>query len=96
MKRRGLFLAQLAFALLVCAFLIGPMILSMMAGVTVNFQRGLQSGLTLRWIDQVIELYLETIFLSLRIALACLVVTLAIGVPAASVAKAMTLVILPE
>src|SRR5690606_17484349 len=77
--------AQLAFTLAVCAFLIGPMLLSLLAGITVNFLQGLKSGFTTRWIWQVLDLYLDTIFLSLRIALACLFLTLTIGVPAAYV-----------
>src|SRR5688572_3753042 len=79
------FWAQLAFTLLVCAFLIVPVALSVMAGLTVNFFQGVKSGLTLRWVGEVWRLYSETIFLSMGIALACLVVTLLIGVPVAYV-----------
>ena len=50
MKHRGLFLLQLGFTLLVCAFLIVPVILSIMAGLTVNYFIGIESGLTLRWV----------------------------------------------
>ena len=39
--------SQLLFTLLVAAFLIVPAVLSMMAGVTVNYFRGIRSGLTL-------------------------------------------------
>lgn len=85
MQRRGLFVAQLLFTLSVCAFLILPVILSALAGVTENFFIGLKSGLTLRWIGEVWGLYAETIYLSLLIAVACLAVTLVIGVPAAYV-----------
>ena len=83
MHRRWLFHAQLAFTLLVCAFLIVPVILSALAGVTENFFVGLKSGLTVRWIGEVWGLYAETIYLSLIIAVTCLLVTLAIGVPTA-------------
>jgi len=85
MKHRNLFWLQLAFTLLVCAFLIVPVVLSVLAGVTENFFIGLRSGLTLRWIGEVWSLYAETIYLSLLIAVACLAVTLVIGVPAAYV-----------
>jgi putative spermidine/putrescine transport system permease protein len=85
MQRRGLFISQLIFTLLVCAFLIVPVILSALAGVTENFFFGLKSGLTLRWIGEVWGLYADTIYLSLLIAVACLAVTLVIGVPAAYV-----------
>ena len=84
MKRRGLaFWLQLGFTLLVCAFLIVPVAMSMLAGVTVNYQTGIESGFTLRWLSQVWDGYRDTIFRSIGIALACLVCTLLLGVPAA-------------
>jgi putative spermidine/putrescine transport system permease protein len=83
-RRKGLaFFAQLAFTLLVCAFLIVPVILSMLAGLTVNYLVGIESGLTLRWVGEVWTGYRDTIFLSLGIALCCLACTLLLGVPAA-------------
>ena len=85
MSRGARFWAQLAFTLLVCAFLIVPVVMSVLAGVTENFFVGLKSGLTLRWIGEVWELYARTIYLSIGIALACLAATLALGVPAAYV-----------
>ena len=62
-----------------------PVILSVLAGVTANFFQGVRSGLTLRWVQQVWGLYADTIALSVLIALACLLCTLAVGVPAAYV-----------
>ena len=85
MKRRGLFYLQLGFTLLVCAFLVVPVILSMLAGLTVNYFIGIESGLTLRWVMEVWNGYRDTIFLSIGLSLACLAVTLVIGVPAAYV-----------
>jgi putative spermidine/putrescine transport system permease protein len=86
MRSRGpLFFAQLAFTLLVCAFLIVPVILSMLAGLTMNYLVGIQSGLTLRWVGEVWAGYRDTIFLSVGIALACLACTLVLGVPTAYV-----------
>ena len=85
MQRKRSFYLQLAFTLAVCAFLIVPVFLSVMAGVTENFFVGIRSGLTLRWIGEVWGLYAETIYLSLIIAITCLAVVLAIGVPAAYV-----------
>ncbi|TBR26288.1 MAG: ABC transporter permease, partial [Reyranella sp.] len=85
MKRRGLFYLQLGFTLLVCAFLVVPVILSIMAGLTVNYFVGIESGLTLRWVMEVWNGYRDTIFLSIGLSLACLAVTLVIGVPAAYV-----------
>jgi putative spermidine/putrescine transport system permease protein len=78
-----LFAAQLVFTLLVAAFLIVPAVLSMMAGVTVNYFLGIKSGLTLQWVLQVWELYSDTIFRSFLIAFSALAVTLVVGVPAA-------------
>ena len=85
MKDTRKFYLQLGFTLLVCAFMIVPVILSVLAGVTENFFIGLKSGFTLRWVGEVWGLYAETIYLSLIIALACLAVVLVIGVPAAYV-----------
>ena len=83
MRNRWIFTSQLLFTLLVAAFLIVPAVLSMVAGVTVNYFRGVRSGLTLQWVFQVWELYADTIGRSFMIALATLAVTLVIGVPAA-------------
>jgi len=77
------FVSQLAFTLAVCAFLIVPVVQSVMAGLTENFMVGVRSGLTLRWFGQVWSLYRDTIFLSILIGLACLAATLVLGVPAA-------------
>jgi len=85
MSRGARFWAQLAFTLFVCAFLIAPVVMSVLAGITENFFVGLKSGLTLRWIGQVWELYSGTVYLSIGIALACLAATLVLGVPAAYV-----------
>ncbi|SRR5712691_2245761 len=86
MARRGrAFWAQLAFTVLVAAFLIVPVAMSITAGVTANFFQGVKSGLTTRWIGEVWRLYRDTIVLSMTIALATLIVDLAVGVPAAYV-----------
>ncbi len=81
--KRTLFGLQLAFTLAVCAFLIVPVVLSMLAGVTANYLVGLHSGFTLRWVFEVWDGYRDTIFRSVAIALACLAATLVLGVPAA-------------
>jgi putative spermidine/putrescine transport system permease protein len=83
MRDRLIFIGQLVFTLGVAAFLVLPAALSISAGITVNYFRGIQSGLTLKWVGQVWELYAGTIGLSFVIALATLAVTLAAGVPAA-------------
>ena len=74
---------QLTVTLTAFAFLLVPTILSVLAGVTVNYFRGLSSGLTLKWVFRVWELYADSIFLWLWLALTCLIVTLIIGLPAA-------------
>ncbi|TCS60936.1 ABC transporter permease [Varunaivibrio sulfuroxidans] len=89
MSRRWLFWTQLIFTLGVCAFIIVPVILSVLAGVTDNFFIGVKSGLTLRWIGQVWGLYADTIYLSMLIALSCLAITLVVGVPGAYVLARM-------
>jgi putative spermidine/putrescine transport system permease protein len=83
MSMRLAFIAQLAFTLLVAAFLIVPALLSMLAGVTENYFRGIKSGFTLQWVLQVFELYTDTIARSFIIALVTLGATLVVGVPAA-------------
>ncbi len=74
---------QLAVSLAVCAFLVVPVVLSILAGITENFFVGLKSGFTLRWVIEVWNLYSATIWRSIGIALACLAATLILGVPAA-------------
>ena len=74
---------QLTVTLMACAFLLVPTILSVLAGITVNYFQGLSSGFTLKWVFRVWELYADSIFLSLWLAIACLISTLIIGIPAA-------------
>jgi len=83
MRDRLIFVGQLGFTLMVAAFLVVPVILSLSAGVTVNYFRGISSGVTLQWVVQVWDLYAGEILLSFVIAIATLIVTLVIGVPAA-------------
>ena len=83
MRDRLIFTGQLLFTLIVAAFLVVPAMLSISAGVTVNYFRGISSGVTLQWVFQVWDLYAGTILLSFVIAFATLVVTLVVGVPSA-------------
>nr|HMS80693.1 ABC transporter permease [Burkholderiaceae bacterium] len=46
-RRSPTFWALLAFTLAVCAFLVVPVVLSMLAGVTLNYFVGWRGGLTL-------------------------------------------------
>ncbi|UFZ04247.1 ABC transporter permease subunit [Bradyrhizobium ontarionense] len=83
MRNRVIFTLQFLFTVLVAAFLAVPAGLSIAAGVTVNYFRGIQSGVTLQWVVQVWELYADTMLASILIALGTLAVTLVVGVPAA-------------
>src|SRR6187402_1368044 len=83
MRDRLIFLGQLGFTLLIAAFLVVPVVLSISAGVTVNYFRGISSGVTLQWVAQVWDLYAGEILLSFIIAIATLAVTLVVGIPAA-------------
>lgn len=77
------FVGGLLLTVAMAAFLIVPAVVSGVTGVTANYFRGLSSGLTLKWVAQVLELYTGTIWLSLGIALATLAATLVLGLPAA-------------
>ena len=83
MNNSNIKILQISVTLIACAFLFVPMILSVMAGVTANYFQGVSSGLPFKWVFQVWELYAESIFLSLGLAIACLISTLIIGLPAA-------------
>lgn len=74
---------QLTVTLAACAFLLVPTIMSVLAGITENYFKGISSGLTLKWVYQVLVLYSDSVFLSLWLAVSCLIVTLVIGLPAA-------------
>lgn len=84
-RRSAIFWLLLAFTLFVCAFLVVPVAMSMMAGVTQNYFEGWRAGLTLDWVLKVWNDYRHTILLSIQIAVACLACTLVLGVPAAYV-----------
>jgi putative spermidine/putrescine transport system permease protein len=83
MRDRLIFSGQLIFTLGVAAFLMVPAVLSISAGVTVNYFRGISSGVTLQWVFQVWDLYAGTILLSFLIAFSTLAITLIVGVPSA-------------
>ncbi|MCM2293092.1 ABC transporter permease subunit [Allorhizobium sp. BGMRC 0089] len=84
MKRRGIsYYLQWLVTLLTAAFMVVPALQSIAAGVTVDYFHGLASGVTLKWLIEVWGLYQSSIWLSLWLAFACLIVTLVIGVPAA-------------
>lgn len=85
-SRRSIwFWLQLAFTLGVCAFLIVPVVLSMLAGVTQNYFLGLSSGFTTQWVVKVWNDYRAPVLLSIQLAVACLACNLVLGIPAAYV-----------
>lgn len=73
----------LVITLLVSLFMLAPMVLSVMAGLVNNYSTGLKSGLTLRWLREVWEVYGGTVGWSLVLALGCVAGTLVLGVPCA-------------
>lgn len=83
--RSPIFWMLLAFTLAVCAFLVVPVVMSMVAGVTRNYFTGWRGGLTFDWVIKVWTDYRPTVLRSIQIALACLACTLVLGVPAAYV-----------
>ena len=83
--RSPVFWSLLAFTIGVAAFLLVPVVLSILTGLTKNQFVGLSSGLTLQWVFKVWESYQDSLWRSLGIALACLASTLVLGVPAAYV-----------
>ncbi len=84
MKRGVWFYSQLTFVVLVCGFMLVPVLMSLMAGVTRNYFQGVvASGLTLDWLAQVWSAYADTVWLSLQLAVTCALCVVVIGVPAA-------------
>ncbi|WP_411884416.1 ABC transporter permease [Polaromonas sp. YR568] len=68
---------------LVAVFMLAPIALSVLAGLVNNYSAGLKSGLTLRWLGEVWELYGGTVAASLLLALLCVLGNLLIGIPCA-------------
>ena len=75
--------AGIAITALLALFLVVPVLLSVYAGLTVNYARGFSAGFTLEWVRQVWGLYADTVWRSLVVALLTLMLTLLIGVPGA-------------
>lgn len=83
MRFRWTFAAGAAITGLLTLFLTLPLLMSVVAGLSVSYARGLPAGLTFDWVIQVWDLYADTILRSLVVAIATLVLTLLIGVPGA-------------
>ena len=72
-----------ALTVLVSLFMLVPIALSVMAGLVNNYSKGLSSGLTLRWLGEVLDVYGSTITASLMLAIVCVIGSLLLGVPCA-------------
>lgn len=73
----------LAVTVAVTLFTVLPMLVSVTAGLSENFNRGLSGGLTTRWLQEVWSQYGATAWRSVLLALASVAVALAAGVPCA-------------
>ncbi|AHB05166.1 ABC transporter permease [Pandoraea pnomenusa] len=82
MLKKILFALQLTLTLLMCAFLLIPVGMSILAGLSVNYFRGPSAGLTFRWVIQVWQDYHDAILNSLYVGLSTLVLVTLLGVPA--------------
>ena len=83
--RRALVALWAAVTLGICAFLVLPIILSVIAGLTANYADGPSGGLTLRWVAEVWTMYRTEIGRSLLVAGTTLIIVLCAGVPLAYV-----------
>lgn len=83
MQRQWTHYAAIMLTALLALFLVVPVLLSVYAGLTVNYSQGIKAGFTLDWVRQVWELYSDTVWRSLVVAILTLIITLAIGVPGA-------------
>ena len=72
-----------ALTVIVSLFMLAPIALSVLAGLVNNYSKGLSSGLTLRWLGEVLDVYGSTITASLLLAILCVIGSLIMGVPCA-------------
>jgi putative spermidine/putrescine transport system permease protein len=68
-----------ALTLLTLAFIFAPIAMSVLGSVSPAWHKGLLNGFTLQWYASVIEDYSQTIWLSLLVAAACMLVNLVLG-----------------
>lgn len=68
---------------LVTLFIVGPILFSVYVGLLENYAQGLASGLTTRWIAEVWVNYGNTVWHSVLLALACVLLAMCLGVPCA-------------
>ncbi|MBS0294516.1 MAG: ABC transporter permease subunit [Proteobacteria bacterium] len=72
-----------AVTALTTVFMVAPMLLSVLAGLVNNYSAGVKSGFTLRWLQEVWDVYGDTVAASLVIAALCVAATAVLGVPCA-------------
>lgn len=83
MNMRWTTLSGVIVTALLTVFLILPVLVSIYAGLAANYARGLSAGFTFKWVEQVWDLYSDTVVRSILVAIATLIFTLLIGVPGA-------------
>jgi putative spermidine/putrescine transport system permease protein len=74
---------MIGVTVIVSMFMLVPIGLSVMAGLVNNYSVGLKSGLTLRWLTEVLAVYGSTVGWSLLLGLLCVLGNLVLGVPCA-------------
>jgi len=72
-----------ALCVLVCIFILGPVVLSVSAGFMQNYALGWRGGFTLQWLEEVWRGYGSTVLSSISIASAAVICTIIIGLPCA-------------
>jgi putative spermidine/putrescine transport system ATP-binding protein len=83
MKKGSFFWGQMGLTLLCCAFLVVPVIQTVLTALMANAFHGVRSGFTLQWLNKVLTTYGDTIWRSFYLAVATLAVCVIVGVPAA-------------
>jgi putative spermidine/putrescine transport system ATP-binding protein len=83
MRKGAFFRGRMVLTLLCCAFLVVPIVQTVITALTVNSFKGVSSGFTLAWLHKVLTTYGDTICRSFYLAVATLAVCAVIGVPAA-------------
>lgn len=73
----------LLLTVLMAFFMLGPILLSVSAGLMNNYSVGWRSGFTTRWLIEVWEAYSNTVLASLLIALGAVIGNIVLGVPCA-------------
>jgi putative spermidine/putrescine transport system permease protein len=73
----------LGVTFIVSVFMLAPIGLSVLAGLVNNYSTGVKSGLTTRWLMEVLDVYGSTVGWSLMLGLLCVLGNLLMSVPCA-------------